>query len=442
MIATLHCRAAAGDAVVVVTHHPALIAADDEVVDLAASAESPAEPPAESPAESPAVPLAESSAESPVKSSAEPPPSPPPSRPPSPGRHRNARGGPGMIPRSDNSNRRGALPPAATEAAGLRATSRRSGGRFVPVWGTLSGPRSSGRPGEDIGALDSGNRRSVPPGSSLQLGREDNSNKRASAATESGARARRARRRRRAVPPGGTGLVPLRGDLAAATMQLLDGAAELAAFGADGRAFGTVQDKGGRVGEATIRSGSARGAGAAVSALAAGAAVCGVLAVAVPEVRADGLAGVLLAVVALTPLAAHVFDSTLEANLRLAKPSATAAELRSALARARLLIWVDSLPLGLATQVGEHGARLSSGQRLALARVLLRDLPVVILDEPAEHLDEATAEELTRALLSAVAGRTVTLITHRPVAPGSVDQVLRLNDGRLLPAVQAAWQPA
>jgi len=131
---------------------------------------------------------------------------------------------------------------------------------------------------------------------------------------------------------------------------------------------------------------------------------------------------------------AHVFDSTLEANLRLAKPSATVAELRSALARARLLAWTDSLPLGLATPVGEHGARLSGGQRqrLALARVLLADFPVVILDEPAEHLDEATADELTGDLLSAVAGRTVLLITHRPVAPGSVDQVLRLDDGRLV----------
>jgi ATP-binding cassette subfamily C protein CydCD len=133
---------------------------------------------------------------------------------------------------------------------------------------------------------------------------------------------------------------------------------------------------------------------------------------------------------------AHVFDSTLEANLRLAKPSATPADLRSALARARLLTWVDSLPRGLATPVGEHGARLSGGQRqrLALARVLLADFPVVILDEPAEHLDESTAEELTRDLLAAVEGRTVLLITHRPVAPGTVDQVLRLDAGRLLPA--------
>ena len=108
-------------------------------------------------------------------------------------------------------------------------------------------------------------------------------------------------------------------------------------------------------------------------------------------------------------------------------------ELRSALARARLLSWADSLPRGLATPVGEHGARLSGGQRqrLALARVLLADFPVVILDEPAEHLDAATADALTRDLLAAVAGRTVVLITHRPAGRGRVDQILRLERGRL-----------
>ena len=139
---------------------------------------------------------------------------------------------------------------------------------------------------------------------------------------------------------------------------------------------------------------------------------------------------------------AHVFDSTLEANLRLAKPDATDRELRAALARARLLAWTDSLPQGLRTPVGEHGARLSGGQRqrLALARVLLADFPVVILDEPAEHLDEETADELTRDLLGAVAGRTVLLITHRPVDPATVDQVLRLADGRVMPAHPVALQ--
>jgi thiol reductant ABC exporter CydC subunit len=364
-------------------------------------------------------------------------------------------------------------------------------------------------------------------------------------------------------------LVPLRGELAAATMELIDGAAELAAFGADGRATAAVRATEARVAAATVRSGYARGVGAAVSALAAGTAVCGALFFAVPAVRTGALAGVLLAVVVLTPLAAHevfaglapaaqevprlrvaaarlaavtarpdpvaepswpaalpappydlavrgltvgwapgepvlrdagfdvpagsrvaivgpsgsgkttlamvllrfldysagtvslggidlralrgdevrsviglceqdthVFDSTIEANLRLARPDATSAELRSALARARLLDWTDSLPRGLATPVGEHGARLSGGQRqrLALARVLLADFPVVILDEPAEHLDEATAAELTRDLLAAVSGRTVLLITHRPVAPGTVDQVLHLEAGRLLVA--------
>ena len=94
------------------------------------------------------------------------------------------------------------------------------------------------------------------------------------------------------------------------------------------------------------------------------------------------------------------------------------------------------LPAGLDTEVGEHGARLSGGQRqrLALARVLLADFPVVIFDEPAEHLDEPTAAALTADLLAATAGRTVLLITHRPVRDGDVDQVVRITEGRLEPA--------
>ena len=98
--------------------------------------------------------------------------------------------------------------------------------------------------------------------------------------------------------------------------------------------------------------------------------------------------------------------------------------------RARLLDWVTSLPDGLATPVGEHGAGLSGGQRqrLALARVLLADFPVVILDEPAEHLDDATGSELTRDMLAATRGRTSLLITHRPVDTAGVDQIVRLAD--------------
>jgi ABC-type transport system involved in cytochrome bd biosynthesis fused ATPase/permease subunit len=109
---------------------------------------------------------------------------------------------------------------------------------------------------------------------------------------------------------------------------------------------------------------------------------------------------------------AHVFDSTLRANLKLAKPDATDEELGQALYRARL----TELPLD--TLVGEHGAKLSGGQRqrLALARVLLANFPVVIFDEPTEHLDDATAEALTHDLLAETSGKTVLLITHRPVS--------------------------
>ncbi|GAA2051586.1 MULTISPECIES: thiol reductant ABC exporter subunit CydD [Streptomyces] len=129
---------------------------------------------------------------------------------------------------------------------------------------------------------------------------------------------------------------------------------------------------------------------------------------------------------------AHLFDSTLRENLRLADPSADDAALRTALAGARLLEWVDALPDGLDTEVGEHGARLSGGQRqrLALARALLADFPVLILDEPAEHLDLPTADALTHDLLAATEGRTTVLITHRLAGLDAVDEVLVLAAGR------------
>ncbi|SFD20944.1 thiol reductant ABC exporter subunit CydD [Streptomyces aidingensis] len=131
---------------------------------------------------------------------------------------------------------------------------------------------------------------------------------------------------------------------------------------------------------------------------------------------------------------AHLFDSTLRENLRLARPEADEAGLRAALARARLLEWVDSLPEGLDTPVGEHGARLSGGQRqrLALARALLADFPVLVLDEPAEHLDPPTAHALTADLLAATEGRTTVLITHRLAGLEAVDEVLVLQEGRVV----------
>ncbi|MFD4896650.1 thiol reductant ABC exporter subunit CydD [Streptomyces sp. NPDC058411] len=131
---------------------------------------------------------------------------------------------------------------------------------------------------------------------------------------------------------------------------------------------------------------------------------------------------------------AHVFDSSIRENLRLARTDATDGQLRDALAAARLLDWAEALPDGLDTLVGEHGARLSGGQRqrLALARALLADFPVLVLDEPAEHLDLATADALTEDLLAATEGRTTVLITHRLAGIEAVDEVLVLDGGRVV----------
>ncbi len=129
---------------------------------------------------------------------------------------------------------------------------------------------------------------------------------------------------------------------------------------------------------------------------------------------------------------AHLFDSSLRENLRLARPDATEAELHAALAAARLDDWVTTLPRGLDTLVGEHGATLSGGQRqrLALARALLADFPVLVLDEPAEHLDLPTADALTADLLAATQGRTTLLITHRMKGLDQVDEIIVLSGGR------------
>jgi thiol reductant ABC exporter CydC subunit len=133
---------------------------------------------------------------------------------------------------------------------------------------------------------------------------------------------------------------------------------------------------------------------------------------------------------------AYLFDTTIEENLRIGRRDATPEQLADALRQARLLDWVTSLPRGMATPVGEHGVALSGGQRrrLALARTLLADFPVLVLDEPTEHLDDATAAALTRDLLAATRGRTTLLVTHRLDDLAEVDKVVRLDHGRVSPS--------
>jgi thiol reductant ABC exporter CydC subunit len=126
----------------------------------------------------------------------------------------------------------------------------------------------------------------------------------------------------------------------------------------------------------------------------------------------------------------HIFSTTIRANVRLARPDATDDELEDALERARLLDWVQSLPDGWDTLVGEEGRQLSGGQRqrLVVARALLANAPVLVLDEPTAHLDTATAERLIDDVLDAAADRTVLLITHRPERLDRMDEVVHLSD--------------
>jgi ATP-binding cassette, subfamily C, bacterial CydC len=132
---------------------------------------------------------------------------------------------------------------------------------------------------------------------------------------------------------------------------------------------------------------------------------------------------------------AHIFDSTIRANLLIGAPEATDAELSGAAERVRLLDWITSLPAGLDTPVGPRGARLSGGQRqrLALARALLADPAVLILDEPTAHLDPGTRAELAADLLAVAAdgARSTLLITHDLAGLDQVDEIVVLADGRI-----------
>jgi thiol reductant ABC exporter CydC subunit len=129
----------------------------------------------------------------------------------------------------------------------------------------------------------------------------------------------------------------------------------------------------------------------------------------------------------------HVFDTTVSSNLRLAKPDATEDELVGVAARVGLLPWITSLPDGFGTHVGAHGARMSGGQRqrLALARALLADPAVLILDEPTAHTDAQTKRSLMAHLLAAAHGRSLLLITHDLTDLDMLDEIVVLRHGRV-----------
>ncbi|MEV0258169.1 thiol reductant ABC exporter subunit CydC [Streptomyces sp. NPDC050732] len=133
---------------------------------------------------------------------------------------------------------------------------------------------------------------------------------------------------------------------------------------------------------------------------------------------------------------AHVFHATIRANLLLAAPDATDADLREAACRARILEWIESLPDGWETVLGGDGATVSGGQRqrLLLARALLADPPVLVLDEPTEGLDPDTAAEVLADILDATRGRTTLLVTHERAGLAAADGIVTLDRGRIRPA--------
>jgi thiol reductant ABC exporter CydC subunit len=146
--------------------------------------------------------------------------------------------------------------------------------------------------------------------------------------------------------------------------------------------------------------------------------------------RADDLR----TIVGLVGQEAYLFDTTIAENLRIGRRPATDDELRAVLDRVGLSEWLGDLPAGLATEVGRHGARLSGGQRqrIGLARALLADFPILVLDEPTEHLDPVAADSLLVDLLDATLDRSLLLITHRLTGLESVDQILVLDHGEVV----------
>jgi ABC-type multidrug transport system fused ATPase/permease subunit len=129
----------------------------------------------------------------------------------------------------------------------------------------------------------------------------------------------------------------------------------------------------------------------------------------------------------------YLFNATLRENLLIARPQASESEILRAVAQAQLEALIERLPQGLDTWIGEGGLRLSAGerQRVAIARAILRDAPLLILDEATANLDTMTEREVLGAIHTLMEGRSTLMITHRLVSMEWMDEILVLRGGRV-----------
>jgi len=150
--------------------------------------------------------------------------------------------------------------------------------------------------------------------------------------------------------------------------------------------------------------------------------------------------------VVMVPQEGYLFDATLLENIEYGRPGADEAHIDSAVRDLGLDDWLDGLPLGLATPVGQRGQSLSSGERqlVALARAYLADPDLLVLDEATSAVDPATEVRISRALEKLLAGRTAVTIAHRLATAEAADEILVFDDGRLVqrgPHVVLVGQP-
>jgi ATP-binding cassette subfamily C protein CydC len=138
--------------------------------------------------------------------------------------------------------------------------------------------------------------------------------------------------------------------------------------------------------------------------------------------------------IAAVPQDVHLFTATIAENLAIARPDASPAQMEGACRIAQIHDFIEAQPEGYGTFVGATGLKLSGGQirRLAIARALLKDAPILILDEPTEGLDTVTERALMASVLTSCRDKAVLVISHRLAGLEMLDELVVLEDGRII----------